>query len=186
MAIFDNALSYAKDIVDQEIQSTDVCLDMTLGNGNDAIYMATRCKQVFAFDINPDAIKIAQTNLKDAGVVNVNCIHDSHHKVRNYINYPIGIAMFNLGYFPGGDKSEHTDYHTTIQSLQEILPMLRVQGTIVVVLYPGSVKGYEESLYVEDFLTTLPQKEYDVIKYHPLNQIHFPPYVIAIRKKRVV
>lgn len=183
MAIFDNALTYAKMVVDQEIKAEDICLDMTLGNGNDTIYLAHKCKHVFAFDINPAAITSAQKNIDEANIHNVSFILDSHQEVSKYINGSIGVAMFNLGYLPGGNKTIHTNYPHTIQAIKNILPMLRASGVIVIVLYPGSSRGYEESLYVEDYVTTLSQKFYDVVKYQSINQIHYPPYVIAIRKK---
>ena len=63
------------------------------------------------------------------------------------------------------------------------MELLEDDGVIVIVVYPGHEQGQQESIEVENFVKTLPQKKYDVVKYQFLNQINNPPYVIVIESR---
>ena len=62
------------------------------------------------------------------------------------------------------------------------LSCLKKDGVCVCVIYPGHDMGFQESEEIEQFVQQLDQKEYEVLKYTFMNQIHYPPYLIAIQK----
>ena len=59
---------------------------------------------------------------------------------------------------------------------------IKKDGVCVCVIYPGHEEGLKESKAIEAFVQQLNQKEYQVLKYDFINQIHQPPYLIAIQK----
>jgi hypothetical protein len=50
------------------------------------------------------------------------------------------------------------------------------------VFYPGHREGKIEAQEVGEYLKTLDQKEFDIIKYEFINQINMPPFLIALER----
>ena len=44
-------IEFAHYLLKEKITSSDICLDMTLGNGNDTLFLLKYAKFVYAFDI---------------------------------------------------------------------------------------------------------------------------------------
>ena len=59
---------------------------------------------------------------------------------------------------------------------------MNIEGQIVITFYPGHRPGFEESINIINFLRTLNQKEFNVIRYDFLNQINNPPFVCLIER----
>ena len=53
----------------------------------------------------------------------------------------------------------------------------------MLVVYYGHEGGQREKDAVLDWASTLPQAQWHVMKYEPLNQIHTPPFLICIEKR---
>jgi len=49
--------------------------------------------------------------------------------------------------------------------------------------YPGTDAGAAEANAVRTYLQTVPQKDYDVSMWQPLNQIHCPPQLYIVQKR---
>lgn len=176
----DKVLDYAKKIISEKITLEDTCLDLTCGRGNDTLFLCQRCKKVYAFDIQDDAIKSTREKTKDYD--NVILIKDSHKNLLTYVKESIKAAIYNLGYLPKGDKSITTHYQEVIESIKSVFSILQKNGVIIVVCYPGHEEGQKESIEIDKWLRKLNQKEYDVLRYEFINQINNPPYLYIIEK----
>lgn len=185
MDVFSNALELAKSIIEESCKPEDIVIDMTMGNGRDTVFLSFLARHVYAFDIQEDAHQKAKVLLESLHIHNVTCIMDGHENVDLYALPEVGIIIFNLGYLPGSNKSVYTKKDTTIAAIQKGLKLLRDEGIMLLVLYPGFKGGYEESLYVENYVSSLSQKLFNVAKYSAVNQENFPPYLLAIQKRKV-
>lgn len=175
-------IPFAHDLLQKHLQLDDICLDMTLGNGYDTLFLLNKCKFVYAFDIQEAAIRHTKELLQKTKYQNYRLILDSHENFSTYVSTQIGGAIFNLGYLPSGDKNITTLSATTLKTIQTLLPQLRKNGLCIVVVYPGHPEGKKEAEILAQYFTNLNQKEYIVLKYCFCNQIHEPPFLYAIEK----
>lgn len=175
-------LAFAHQLLADILTKEDVCIDMTVGNGNDTLFLAKIAKHVYGFDIQKEAIIQTKQRLEEEKLNNVTLYLDNHAHLSSYGFCFIKGIIFNLGYLPHGDKKITTQPDTTILALQQALSCLKKDGVCVCVIYPGHEEGLKESKAIEAFVQQLNQKEYQVLKYDFINQIHQPPYLIAIQK----
>lgn len=178
-------LPYTKSLLEQAVSPGDCVLDGTAGNGHDTYFLAEltgSSGKVFAFDIQAEAIKATSERVREFH--HVELVHDSHDKIMNYVASPISAAVFNLGYLPKGDHSIITKAQSTLAALEQCLELLSVNGLLLVVVYSGHDGGSEERDAVMEFVSSLPQKSFDVLKYEFINQKHSPPFLLAVEKKQ--
>ncbi len=180
----EKVISFAHQLIQQIVSLQDNTLDLTIGNGNDTLFLASISGHVYGFDIQEKAIENTKEKVK--GFHNVTLFLDGHEHLDRYELKNIQAIMMNLGYLPMGDKSITTVEETTLQALSKGLNILNVGGIFAIVLYPGHTAGFMEAKKVEKYCQQLNQKEYQVLKYEFINQIHYPPYLIAIQKIRSV
>ena len=173
-------IEFAHYLLKEKITSSDICLDMTLGNGNDTLFLLKYAKFVYAFDIQKEALENSYKKLLKYN--NYKLILDSHENFDKYVKEPIKSVIFNLGYLPKGNKNITTNCETTLKTLNKALNVISTNGIIIIVVYPGHEEGMKESLKLNDFLKTLDQKKFEVLKYEFFNQINNPPYLFAIEK----
>lgn len=176
-------LDFAHTIISLYVSKEDICVDMTIGNGNDTLFLCEISKFVYGFDIQQLAIENTKKLLNENNISNYKLILDSHNNVDTYVNEKIKAFIFNLGYLPKGDKSITTNYVSTLEAINKSLKLLEINGLIVLVIYPGHEEGKIESTYINEYVATLNQKQYDVVTYKFLNQVNNPPYVIVIERK---
>lgn len=159
-----------------------VAVDMTVGAGNDSKYILenTTVKKLYGFDIQKDAKKRALELIGED--LRFNFILDSHANIDKYIKEGIDLAIYNLGYLPGGDKEITTEHESTIESLEKTLKLLNKDGMVVLTIYPGHPAGKIESEKIENYLKSLDQRKYEVIKIAYPNRPNNPPYIITIQK----
>ncbi|HOD61626.1 MAG TPA: class I SAM-dependent methyltransferase, partial [Bacilli bacterium] len=81
-----------------------------------------------------------------------------------------------------GSKQICTTAKTTLIALKKAIRLLDVGGICVLVFYPGHREGKIEAQEVGEYLKTLDQKEFDIIKYEFINQINMPPFLIALER----
>lgn len=151
--------------VAKAIQPGDVALDATAGNGFDTIFLSRTVGDhgvVYAGDIQAEAIQRVSQKLEAEGCANVRLIQGSHESLAEWIPIEeqgrVGAIMFNLGYLPRGDKAVTTTSHSTLKALDQCLALLRPQGVLSLVAYPGHAAGYVETLAVEHWLSQLTAK----------------------------
>lgn len=181
------------------IKTNDVVVDATMGNGYDTQFLAELGANVYAFDVQEEALNATEKRLDDAGIKNqifeknlsklltepsVNLVLSGHEKLSEYVKEPIKAAIFNLGYLPNTDKSVVTKADTTLTALDALTNQLVVGGRIAIMIYYGHEGGMEEKDAVIKWTSSLPQKDWEVTSYAPLNQIHTPPILVLIEKRK--
>lgn len=181
------------------IKTNDVVVDATMGNGYDTKFLAELGANVYAFDVQEEALNATEKRLDDAGIKNqifeknlsnllteplVNLVLSGHEKLSEYVKEPIKAAIFNLGYLPKTDKSVVTKADTTLTALDALTNQLVVGGRIAIMIYYGHEGGMEEKDAVIKWTSSLPQKDWEVTSYAPLNQIHTPPILVLIEKRK--
>ena len=174
-------LEMAHDFLAQVITKDDVVVDATMGNGHDTLFLAKLAKQVYAFDIQEQALEKTSQRLQEAGLSNAELILQGHETVDQFVT-EVKAAIFNLGYLPSADKSIITQPQTTLEALEKLCRMLVKGGRIAIMIYYGHEGGDIERDAVLDFVSQLPQQEYTATIYRTLNQINNPPFLVMIEK----
>ena len=174
-------LEMAHDFLAQVITQEDIVVDATMGNGYDTLFLAKLAKQVYAFDIQEQALEKTSQRLQEAGLTNAELILQGHETVDQFVT-EVKAAIFNLGYLPSADKSIITQPQTTLEALEKLCQMLIKGGRIAIMIYYGHEGGDIERDAVLDFVSQLPQQEYTATIYRTLNQINNPPFLVMIEK----
>ena len=174
-------LEMAHDFLAQVITPEDIVVDATMGNGYDTLFLAKLAKQVYAFDIQEQALEKTSQRIQEAGLTNVDLILQGHETVDEYVT-EVKAAIFNLGYLPSADKSIITQPQTTLEALEKLCHMLVKGGRIAIMIYYGHEGGDIERDAVLEFVSQLPQQEYTATIYRTLNQINNPPFLVMIEK----
>lgn len=174
-------LEMAHDFLAQVITQEDIVVDATMGNGHDTLFLAKLAKQVYAFDIQEQALEKTSQRLQEAGLTNVELILQGHETVDQFVR-EAKAGIFNLGYLPSADKSIITQPQTTIEALEKLCHLLVKGGRIAIMIYYGHEGGDIEKDAVMDFVSQLPQQEYTATIYRTLNQINNPPFLVMIEK----
>ena len=174
-------LELAHDFLAEIISKEDIVVDATMGNGHDTLFLAKLAKQVYAFDIQEQALEKTSQRLLEAGLTNVELILQGHETVDQFVT-EVKAAIFNLGYLPSADKNIITKPQTTIEALEKLCRMLIKGGRIAIMIYYGHEGGDIERDAVMDFVSQLPQQEYTATIYRTLNQINNPPFLVMIEK----
>jgi len=174
-------LEMAHDFLAQVITQEDIVVDATMGNGHDTLFLARLAKQVFAFDIQEQALEKTRQRLQEANLTNVQLILQGHESVDQFVT-ELKAAIFNLGYLPSADKSIITQPQTTIEALEKLCNMLVKGGRIAIMIYYGHEGGDLEKDAVLTYVSQLPQQEYTATIYRTLNQVNNPPFLVMIEK----
>ncbi len=174
-------LEMAHDFLAQVITQEDIVVDATMGNGHDTLFLAKLAKQVYAFDIQEQALEKTSQRLQEAGLTNAELILQGHETVDQFV-MEVKATIFNLGYLPSADKNIITQPQTTIEALDKLCQMLVKGGRIAIMIYYGHEGGDIERDAVLDFVSQLPQQEYTATIYRTLNQINNPPFLVMIEK----
>ena len=174
-------LEMAHDFLAQVITREDIVIDATMGNGHDTLFLAKLAKQVYAFDIQEQALEKTSQRLQEAGLTNVELILQGHETVDQFVR-EAKAGIFNLGYLPSADKSIITQPQTTIEALEKLCHLLVKGGRIAIMIYYGHEGGDIERDAVLDYVSHLPQQEYTTTIYRTLNQINNPPFLVMIEK----
>ena len=174
-------LEMAHDFLAQVVTKDDVVVDATMGNGHDTLFLAKLAKQVYAFDIQEQALEKTSQRIQEAGLSNAELILQGHETVDQFVT-EVKAAIFNLGYLPSADKSIITQPQTTLEALEKLCRMLVKGGRIAIMIYYGHEGGDIERDAVLDFVSQLPQQEYTATIYRTLNQINNPPFLVMIEK----
>lgn len=159
----------------------DSVIDATCGNGKDSLVLSRLMAETgpnnsgrfFGFDVQAQAIEHTRTRLHDAGIdmSKVRLYNEGHERMKAVIakeeqesTSPLRVKLvtFNLGYLPGGDKSLHTQAHTTVEAVDAASQLIVPGGVVSVILYPhaagqqeaASLRQWCKSLSFKDFVIT--------------------------------
>ena len=179
-------LALQKYFILEHLKEGDIAVDFTMGNGHDTEFLSKTVGEkgkVFAFDIQEMAVNSTRANLEKAGCAqNYTLIHDSHHKVRDYVEGKIKAGMFNLGYLPGGDKNITTMRETTMPAIEAAISLLDRDAILCVAIYPGHEEGDLEGKMVTEYLSSLDRFTYSIAQIKIINSPTSPYFMIVETK----
>lgn len=171
----------------EQVKEGDICIDATMGNGNDTLLLSRLCKetgQVLAFDIQELALKHTKKHLLDEGAPdNYRLILDSHANMEHYAKPDsASCIVFNFGYLPGGDHKKATQRDSSISALEQALILLKKGGLLSLCIYSGGDSGFEERDAILEWLKGLDSRKYLVIKSDYYNRPNHPPIPVLVIK----
>jgi predicted methyltransferase len=149
----------AQKLATEVLRPGDIAVDGTAGKGRDTACLAQAVGpsgHVHAFDIQPEAITSSRNLLEVAALIDRVSLHlRSHAELVDILTSDqrgkVGVAIFNLGYLPGGDASIITQPASTDRALRDAYDNLRPGGRLICVAYTGHPGGPEESDVVLKF-----------------------------------
>lgn len=183
-----NAVNVSHMLLAPYVPMARVLVDMTCGNGHDTAFLAERMAgdaSLYAFDIQDSAIEATRQRLCDKQLLSdrVHLRQGSHDQLLEQVPGIVDLIVFNLGYLPSGDHAIHTTGEITVKAIKIGLHKIAKNGIIMLAAYPGTDAGAAEASAVRTYLQTVPQKDYDVSMWQPLNQIHCPPQLYIVQKR---
>jgi 16S rRNA C1402 N4-methylase RsmH len=187
-----NAVETAHALLQQHLQPQMIAIDATAGNGHDTLFLCqtvTELGQVYAFDIQNQAIINTQQRLQAANIspLSYHLISSSHDLMIEELTLhqvtQVDAVLFNLGYLPGTDKQITTQTSTTLKALDQACILLKPQGLLCVVVYPGHSEGLQEQTQIEQWCQRLHPFHFEVQLTRTFNRLQPPPELWAIVKK---
>jgi len=173
-------------LLSQIVTEGSLAIDATAGNGNDTLFLAGlvgETGQVWAFDIQKQAIENTRRRLTEAGMLHrVRLIHGGHEEIDRFVPQKVHAVLFNLGYLPGGDTGIVTVPETTVKALEKSRELLWPGGILCLAVYWGHPGGKEEKEAVEGWAAQLSPYAWDVEKISFPNR-NIAPFVMVIQKK---
>ena len=178
-----------KHFILQHIGEGDVCVDFTMGNGNDTLFLSRTVGEtgrVYAFDIQEEALASTRARLEAEGAPeNYTLICASHHRVREFVKEPIKAGMFNLGYLPGsGKKGVTTMRETTMPAVEAAIDLLAPDGVLIVAVYPGHEEGALEGDMLRVYFKTTSRFKICPSEFHILNSPTSPFFFLVEKSPR--
>jgi len=171
----------------ERVRPGDRVLDATCGNGNDTLMLARlvgECGTVWAFDIQPEALRATDALLAEAGCRRrVELVESGHERLDEFVSGPLRAVVFNLGFLPGGPKVCTTLPDTTIDALGKAAELLAPAGLLLLALYPGHSGGKEECAAVEAWAASLSPTAFNVWFHRQLNRSPVAPYLVVVEKR---
>jgi methylase of polypeptide subunit release factors len=177
-------------MVRERLQSGDIAIDATLGNGHDCLFLAAcvgETGHIYGFDIQRQAIESSRQRLQQQQLDSrTTLIQANHADMREFIpakfQGQIAVIMFNLGYLPGTDKTVMTQTHSTLQAITVACDLLAGRGVITVMAYPGHKGGDEETLKLQSWLQELDSAKFSVDTVFSQNHQEHAPRLFVLQK----
>lgn len=179
--------SVAQDFLRPLIQSGDLVIDATAGNGHDTVFLA-ECVgplgKVLAFDVQEAALKAARHRLGLAGFTDrVYFYCESHTKMLDRASAgSVTAIMFNLGFLPGEGHGLTTHADETLAAFEVAVNLLMDGGILSVVCYPGHPAGAIEAEAVKKWMSGLTPAGWRVANYGALGTRKPAPFLLVGRK----
>ena len=153
----------AHKFIDKTLQSGDIAIDATCGNGHDTLFLAEQVGingQVYGFDVQQRALDLTAIKLQEQQQFKqVELTLAGHERMQAFIpkqhQQDISAIMFNLGYLPSGDKSIITLAETTLTALNAASQLLKPSGLMTVIVYPGHDGGQQELQALQNWVIHL-------------------------------
>lgn len=185
---FRNAVTVSHMMMEPYARQSHVLVDMTCGNGHDTAFLARLMPDdavLYAFDIQPCAIDHTQQRLQQEGLdgKHVVCTCGSHDELLARIQENVDLMVFNLGYLPSGDHKIHTNCEITLKAMKIGLNKIAINGIIMIAAYPGTEAGAREEQALRSFLQTIPQQDFHISSWQPVNEVHCPPVLYIVQKR---
>ena len=174
-------LNKVRQICENNLKENDLVVDMTIGNGNDTLFLCNLVNKgfVFGFDIQDMAITNTNNLLIKNNISNYKLFNENHkniNKVLKEYKGKISLILFNLGYLPNANKNITTNHISTVNALKNSFEMLNNKGIILIVLYPHK-EGKKEENSIKNYLI---KNKVVYNEYHNTNNIN-SPFLIEIK-----
>lgn len=172
----------------QQVQPGDLCIDATMGNGNDTLLLCQLAGpdgHCLAFDIQPEALIHTQALLSEHNIPeqSYTLLLESHENMASHAEAEtVSAIVFNLGYLPSGDHALSTKAASTLHALEQSLSLLKKGGLLAVCIYSGGDSGFEERDAVLAYLKDLDPRKYLVIVSKYYNRPKHPPIPVLVVK----
>lgn len=164
----------------------DRVVDATCGNGKDTLLLADLVGengQVWAFDIQAEALARTQQRLLEAGLAGrVTLLDLNHIELASQVPAPVTAVIFNLGWLPGGDRSVVTGPDSTLPALQGALQLLTPGGLLLITCYPGHEQGAVETDAVLQWSSSLAAPLFHVWRLGQQNVSASAPFCLLVQK----
>lgn len=163
-------LSLVKFLWKKHLKSGNRVIDATLGNGKDALFLASLILPsekgfLWGIDIQEIALQRASALLQSSLSVSVwekICLIQRSHEDLSWVGQKVDLIVYNLGYLPGSDKTITTQTEVTLKSIQSGLSLLKKGGAMSLMLYPGHKEGKKEQIQILSLAHSLSSKEYRI------------------------
>jgi len=177
---------WAHQLVRPHLHTGDVVVDATCGNGHDTLFLADAVGptgKVYAFDVQEEALHATKERLQHAQCDGwVQLVQTGHEHLLEHLQAEhygqVRAVMFNLGYLPGGDKSNTTEASSTLAALDQALDLLAPDGLLSLVVYPGHEAGKQEAEAIQERLNHLENR--DILECRHSNRSDKSPYLLVI------
>lgn len=133
---------YLKYILNKEM----ICIDATIGNGNDTLFLCQNTKFVYGFDIQMQAIINTKKRLK--GLKNYKLFQDNFINQDKYVK-KCDLIIYNLGYLPNSDSFLTTNHIDFKKAFEKSLKILKNKGYLIITFYFHKQGFYEYYTFLE-------------------------------------
>ena len=179
--------AYTQHFIRQQVMPGDICIDATMGNGNDTVLLSRLAGENgrdLAFDIQKQALEhTAERLLKDGCPENYQLFLDSHENMAAYAEAEtVSCITFNLGYLPGGDHSVATRADSSKRAVESGLTLLKKGGLMTICIYSGGDTGFQERDAMLSFISQLYPHKFLVFQSEYVNRPNNPPIPVLIIK----
>lgn len=180
-------IHHTHELLSAEIQVGELAVDATLGNGHDTLFLAQRVGvtgKVIGFDVQQEALNSTRQRLQEAGVPesSYELFCQSHSELDSRLSSEVAAVIFNLGYLPGADKSLITHEYTTLQALSQSMALLRPDGILSVMCYPGHSGGDSEAEAVTSWMKNRSDQGESVHQFKRAGVSERSPFLFVVRK----
>jgi hypothetical protein len=189
-------LKVSKTVWQQVVSPGSIVIDATCGNGHDSSFLGKLCLaelgkgSLYCIDIQQQAIESTKKKLSSEFTTEmmerVKFVCASHESFPSEITpSSVSLIVYNLGYLPGmtEDKSSRliTKTASTLDSLNNAIPLIAENGLLSVTAYPGHEGGQEECTQVRKYLSTLDTNNWRVYEHVPVNRMMSPQLFLAYK-----
>lgn len=184
--VLKSARFLAADYLRSVLTEGDRAIDATVGNGHDTAMLCRlvgEAGHVYGFDLQEQALDATRKRLKGERLekrATLWCM--GHEHMGEMIREPVRAAVFNLGWLPGGDHQVTTRTETTMTAVKQALKLLSPGGMLVICVYPGHPEGKRERKALEEWMTSLPAREFNVLAHCFLNAGDDAPRCYGIQR----
>lgn len=169
-------------------------LDCTCGNGHDCLFLSQSLSGlpggetalVLALDIQQEALDIAADRCRACRPepLFARCGHENlEEALELYAPKRVpGLAVYNLGFLPGSDRSIVTRPESTLESLRQAARLMPPGGLFCIHAYAGHPGGEEELQAVRRWCRDLPAKVWRAAEYALCNKTRNPESLFLVWK----
>lgn len=142
--------SFVHQFIKNTFTQASTLLDLTLGNGNDALFCLQRGHRVLGLDLQALAIKRSEDKCRDYPN---HVFHQIDHALLDtVIHESLDGVLMNNGYLPNGDERITTSLSSSLVALAKSIDRMRPLAYLIVTLYRKQAGGLLEAQGIESYL----------------------------------